>query len=243
MPAVRIALVHGLARAAGLGGMVGGQMLDLAAEGRFGDDDARCSRAARSLTLQAMKTGALILLRLRRRRDPRRRADAPARDALDRYGAGDRPGVPDRRRPARRRGRRRHARQGGRQGRRRRQGDAGRSARRRRRARAARRNWSRRPRARWRRSAPKPRSLRAAARFVAERQASASRPIRMSHAKAKRPHLDRPGRRGAQAPVHFGGDRHRRRRSSLPATGCIGDALLIGWDVGVADLSRRSGAS
>src|SRR3954468_16149326 len=33
--AVRIALVPGLARAAGLGGMVGGQMLDLAAEGRF----------------------------------------------------------------------------------------------------------------------------------------------------------------------------------------------------------------
>src|SRR4051794_14960516 len=33
--AVRIALVAALARAAGLGGMVGGQMLDLAAEGRF----------------------------------------------------------------------------------------------------------------------------------------------------------------------------------------------------------------
>src|SRR5204863_1448886 len=32
---VRIALVAALARAAGLGGMVGGQMLDLAAEGRF----------------------------------------------------------------------------------------------------------------------------------------------------------------------------------------------------------------
>src|SRR5260370_33073341 len=34
-PAVRVALVLGLARAAGLGGMAGGQMLDLAAEGRF----------------------------------------------------------------------------------------------------------------------------------------------------------------------------------------------------------------
>src|SRR5262245_60624243 len=34
---VRIALVRELARAAGLGGMVGGQMLDLAAEGRFAD--------------------------------------------------------------------------------------------------------------------------------------------------------------------------------------------------------------
>src|SRR5216684_8549445 len=34
--AVRIELVNALARAAGLGGMAGGQMLDLAAEGRFG---------------------------------------------------------------------------------------------------------------------------------------------------------------------------------------------------------------
>src|SRR5262245_25636593 len=34
-PAVRIDLVLALARASGLGGMVGGQMLDLAAEGRF----------------------------------------------------------------------------------------------------------------------------------------------------------------------------------------------------------------
>jgi farnesyl diphosphate synthase len=59
-PAVRIELVGALARAAGLGGMVGGQMLDLAAEGRFrgngperlGEDGVR--------TLQAMKTGALL---------------------------------------------------------------------------------------------------------------------------------------------------------------------------------------
>jgi len=58
--AVRIELVNTLARAAGLGGMVGGQMLDLAAEGRFagngpqrlGEEDVR--------TLQAMKTGALL---------------------------------------------------------------------------------------------------------------------------------------------------------------------------------------
>src|SRR5918998_1701409 len=35
--AIRSDLVLGLARAAGLGGMVGGQMLDLAAEGRYGD--------------------------------------------------------------------------------------------------------------------------------------------------------------------------------------------------------------
>ena len=59
-PAVRIELVNALARAAGLGGMVGGQMLDLAAEGRFagsgpqrlGEDEVRM--------LQAMKTGALL---------------------------------------------------------------------------------------------------------------------------------------------------------------------------------------
>jgi farnesyl diphosphate synthase len=55
--AVRSELVLGLARAAGLGGMAGGQMLDLAAEGRYGaaalgEDDIR--------RLQAMKTGALL---------------------------------------------------------------------------------------------------------------------------------------------------------------------------------------
>jgi farnesyl diphosphate synthase len=54
-PAVRIALVASLARAAGLGGMAGGQMLDLAAEGR-----ATALSEADIVTLQAMKTGALI---------------------------------------------------------------------------------------------------------------------------------------------------------------------------------------
>ena len=52
---VRLSLARALARAAGIGGMVGGQMLDLAGEGRFGDrepvDVAR---------LQQMKTGALL---------------------------------------------------------------------------------------------------------------------------------------------------------------------------------------
>jgi len=56
-PGVRVELVNALARAAGIGGMAGGQMLDLAAEGRFGvlklgEADVR--------TLQAMKTGALL---------------------------------------------------------------------------------------------------------------------------------------------------------------------------------------
>ena len=54
-PGVRLALTRALARAAGVGGMAGGQMLDLAGEGRFGDrepvDVAR---------LQQMKTGALL---------------------------------------------------------------------------------------------------------------------------------------------------------------------------------------
>ncbi|MGQ7793479.1 polyprenyl synthetase family protein [Faunimonas sp. B44] len=52
-PAVRAALVLALARAAGLGGMVGGQMLDLEAE-RSTFDEAAIRR------MQAMKTGALI---------------------------------------------------------------------------------------------------------------------------------------------------------------------------------------
>jgi farnesyl diphosphate synthase len=57
--AIRIALVTGLARAAGLGGMVGGQMLDLAAEGRFGKSDTPQGQKD-VLTLQAMKTGAIL---------------------------------------------------------------------------------------------------------------------------------------------------------------------------------------
>ncbi len=54
---VRAALVLGLARASGLGGMVGGQMLDLAAEGRYG---ARILSRDEIVTLQAMKTGAIL---------------------------------------------------------------------------------------------------------------------------------------------------------------------------------------
>ena len=50
---VRIELVGAMARAAGIGGMAGGQMLDMAAEGRSMDEAA-------VLRLQAMKTGALI---------------------------------------------------------------------------------------------------------------------------------------------------------------------------------------
>src|SRR4029077_12234737 len=46
-------------RASGLGGMVGGQILDLAAEGRF-PDVAKPKSLPDVETLQAMKTGALI---------------------------------------------------------------------------------------------------------------------------------------------------------------------------------------
>jgi farnesyl diphosphate synthase len=81
---VRAALVLELARAAGIGGMAGGQMLDLAAEGRFGDKPALGETEVK--TLQAMKTGALIRFAARAGAILGQ-ADAPGRDALDRYGA------------------------------------------------------------------------------------------------------------------------------------------------------------
>jgi farnesyl diphosphate synthase len=59
-PAVRIELVSALARASGLGGMVGGQMLDLAAEGRFAGNRPQRLGEEGVRTLQAMKTGALL---------------------------------------------------------------------------------------------------------------------------------------------------------------------------------------
>src|SRR2546423_920085 len=58
--AVRVDLVLALARAAGLGGMVGGQMLDLAAEGRFDGGKVQKLDAAHVKLLQTMKTGALL---------------------------------------------------------------------------------------------------------------------------------------------------------------------------------------
>jgi farnesyl diphosphate synthase len=82
---VRLTLVAALARAAGLGGMVGGQMLDLAAEGRFDGAPPRLAEPDVRV-LQAMKTGALLrfgclagaILG---------RADARKLDALDRFGS------------------------------------------------------------------------------------------------------------------------------------------------------------
>lgn len=54
-PTVRLLLTRALARAAGVGGMVGGQMMDLAGEGRFGDRET-----PDVAKLQQMKTGALL---------------------------------------------------------------------------------------------------------------------------------------------------------------------------------------
>lgn len=51
--ATKMALILALARAAGIGGMAGGQMLDLAAEKTAPDENG-------IITLQAMKTGALL---------------------------------------------------------------------------------------------------------------------------------------------------------------------------------------
>jgi farnesyl diphosphate synthase len=59
-PAVRIELVTALARASGIGGMAGGQMLDLAAEGRFAGGTPQQLSESEIATLQAMKTGALL---------------------------------------------------------------------------------------------------------------------------------------------------------------------------------------
>lgn len=59
-PARQVALVRALARGAGLGGMVGGQLLDLAAEGRYPPDPGHPGGEAGVIRIQAMKTGALI---------------------------------------------------------------------------------------------------------------------------------------------------------------------------------------
>lgn len=84
-PAVRSDLVLELARGAGLGGMVGGQILDLGAEGRF-DGEVKTLSQSEIETLQGMKTGALLrfacvagaILG---------QAGAEKRTALERYGA------------------------------------------------------------------------------------------------------------------------------------------------------------
>jgi farnesyl diphosphate synthase len=85
-PRVRIELVMALARASGVGGMAGGQMLDLAAEGRFVQNRAALEFSEKEVrTLQAMKTGAL--LRFACQAGGILAAATPAqRTALERYG-------------------------------------------------------------------------------------------------------------------------------------------------------------
>ena len=81
-PAIRSSLVLGLARASGLGGMVGGQMLDLAAEGRYG---AARLGDAEVRVLQMMKTGAILTFSVEAGAILGR-ADAAARARLVDYG-------------------------------------------------------------------------------------------------------------------------------------------------------------
>ncbi|MCV9936282.1 polyprenyl synthetase family protein [Boseaceae bacterium BT-24-1] len=82
----RAAIILQLARSLGLGGMVGGQMLDLAAEGRFSDDGTPGRLGEVEIRrMQAMKTGALlagsVMIGARLGQ-----SDATRMAALERYG-------------------------------------------------------------------------------------------------------------------------------------------------------------
>src|SRR6201996_153167 len=79
-PAIRAALVLALARHAGLGGMVGGQILDLEAEA---SSDPHTPDAV--IKLQSMKTGALLHYAVVAGAIFAE-ADAAAKEALSRYG-------------------------------------------------------------------------------------------------------------------------------------------------------------
>ena len=79
-PAVRVALVLALARASGLGGMAGGQALDLEAERAEAPHTAEFV-----LRMQAMKTGALLLYAVEAGAILGRASDGESQ-ALDRYG-------------------------------------------------------------------------------------------------------------------------------------------------------------
>jgi len=79
-PLVRAELVLALARAAGLGGMIGGQVLDLEAEQAL-----ERHKAEAVLRLQAMKTGALLHYAVEAGAILGR-SDAQVRAALSRYG-------------------------------------------------------------------------------------------------------------------------------------------------------------
>ncbi len=79
-PAIRAALVLALARSAGLGGMVGGQVLDLEAEASSAPHTAETV-----IKLQSMKTGALLHYAVVAGAIFGK-ADAKAKEALSRYG-------------------------------------------------------------------------------------------------------------------------------------------------------------
>lgn len=80
--AIRSDLVLGLARASGLGGMVGGQLLDLSAEGRYGLAELEEADIRR---LQMMKTGAILTFSVEAGAILGQ-ADAPAHRRLVEYG-------------------------------------------------------------------------------------------------------------------------------------------------------------
>src|SRR5476649_530412 len=82
---IRIAITSALARASGIGGMAGGQMLDLAAEGRFENGQIRQLDFGAVKTLQAMKTGALLKFACTSGA-MLGGANKKARTALERYG-------------------------------------------------------------------------------------------------------------------------------------------------------------
>ncbi|MBS4084018.1 MAG: polyprenyl synthetase family protein [Rhizobiales bacterium] len=85
-PAVRTALVRCLAAASGIGGMAGGQMLDLEAEGRFSGDKTPPPLTIEEIErLQRMKTGALLSACCRAG-GILGKADSDAQRALDRFG-------------------------------------------------------------------------------------------------------------------------------------------------------------
>ncbi len=155
--AVRVELVSALARAAGVGGMAGGQMLDLAAEGRFTHKGPQRLGESEVRMLQAMKTGAL--LRFACQAGGILAAAAPRRAQSARsLWIGGRPGFPDRRRSSRSRRRSGPGRQIDRQGRGGGQGHHGQRARRGRGEDTIACSWSRRPKRRWRRSVRQPQS-------------------------------------------------------------------------------------
>lgn len=85
-PVIRLRLVAILAEASGAAGMIGGQMLDLAAEGRFEAQGRKTLSQADIRQLQAMKTGALLRAAVMMGATIGR-ADPAKAKALEAYGA------------------------------------------------------------------------------------------------------------------------------------------------------------